>query len=99
MEKHQLLINGDWKPARSGETFSVINPAVTKPIAQVAKGTPEDVDEAARAARKAFDEGPWPWMRASERAKILFKLANLIRENLETIARIESLNVGKPIRD
>lgn len=99
MEKHQLLINGQWRPAKSGETFTVINPAVTQPIAEAASASHVDVDEAVLAARRAFDEGPWPWMRAPERGAVLQKLANLIRENLEEIARTESINVGKPIRD
>ncbi len=99
METYELLINGKWKPAKSGEIFEGLNPALTQPLARVAKAGVADVDEAVRAARKAFDEGPWPWMRASERAKILFKLANLIRENLESISRLETQNVGKPIRD
>ncbi len=99
MDRHNLLIDGKWIAAQSAETFPVFNPANSEQIAAVAKADSGDVDKAARSARKAFDEGPWPWMRASERAKILFRLAALIREHLEEIARIESLNVGKPIRD
>lgn len=99
MERYELLINGKWKPAHSGGTFSVYNPATTELIAEVAKGGAEDVDEIAKAARKAFDEGPWPRMLASERAKILNRLADLIRENLEDVSRTESLDVGKPICD
>ena len=99
MEKYDLFIQGKWVPARSGETFEVINPHVTETMALVAKADERDVDVAVKAARKAFDEGPWPRMLASERATILFRLANLIRENLEDIARTESMNVGKPIGD
>lgn len=99
MKRHQLFINGQWKPAQSEEVFPVYNPAVTEVIAEAAKAGSADVDDAVRAARKAFDEGPWPRMMASERAKVLFKFANYICENLEEIARVESLNVGKPIQD
>jgi betaine-aldehyde dehydrogenase len=99
MKEHQLLINGQWKPAKSGETFPVYNPAVNEIIATAAKAGSEDVDETVCAARKAFDEGPWPKMMAYERAKILFKFANIIQSNLEKISREESLNVGKPIQD
>lgn len=100
MERYQLLINGQWKPARSGAEFEVFNPAVTKPMAGgAAKADASDVDEAAKAARRAFDEGPWPRMRASERGRYLMKLARLVEERAEEIAKLESLNVGKPIRD
>ncbi|MFH1742941.1 MAG: aldehyde dehydrogenase family protein [bacterium] len=99
MERYDLLINGKWVPARSGETFSVYDPARTEVIAEVAKADEADVADAALAARKAFDEGPWPRMKASERARILFRLADLIRDNLEEIARYEAMNVGKPISD
>ncbi|MEW6234909.1 MAG: aldehyde dehydrogenase family protein [Candidatus Omnitrophota bacterium] len=99
MKKYDLFINGKWIAAQSGETFEVMNPAITQPMALAAKGGPEDAAAAVMAARKAFDEGPWPRMLASERAAVLYKLSALIRENLEEIARDESLNVGKPIRD
>jgi betaine-aldehyde dehydrogenase len=99
MTTHDLFIQGKWVPAQTGETFEVMNPAVTEPIAQVAKAGERDVDDAVRAARKAFDEGPWPKMLASQRASVLFRFANLIRENLEEIAQAESRNVGKPISD
>ena len=99
MQTLENLIDGKWIPAQSGETFQVINPASSETIAAAAKSSEADVDSAVRAARDAFDNGPWPKMRASERARKLFDLAELIREHLEEIARTESLNVGKPIRD
>ena len=99
MEKHDLLINGKWVPAQSGETFEVYYPARTDLIAEVAKADATDVADAAQCARRAFHEGPWPRMTASERGRVIFRLANLIRDNLEEIARTESLDVGKPIRD
>lgn len=99
MERHDLLIDGKWEPALSGETFEVIAPARTQPMARVAKASREDVNRAALAARRAFDETRWRWLRSGERAAILYRLANLIREHAEAIARIEAENVGKPIRD
>ena len=92
MEKHDLLINGKWAPAKSGETFVVHNPARTEVIAEVAKADPEDVAEAASCARQAFEDGPWPRMQASERARILYRLADLIRDHLEEIARVTTEN-------
>ena len=99
METIANLIEGKWLPAQSGETFQVINPAFGEPIAEAAKSSEIDVATAVHASRVAFDSGPWPRMRASERARRLFKLAELIRDNLEDIAQTESRNVGKPIRD
>lgn len=99
MESYSLWINGEEKPAASGETFEVVNPATTKTFAKVAKGGEPDVDAAVAGARTAFDEGPWRWLRTPERSAILFRLAGLIRENLEVIAQAETRNVGKPISD
>jgi acyl-CoA reductase-like NAD-dependent aldehyde dehydrogenase len=93
-----MLIGGR-DSALSGKTFTTQNPATSTPLAEVACGGPEDVESAVKAARRAFDEGPWPWMRAADRARVLFRMAALIRENLEEIARYETLNIGKPIRD
>jgi betaine-aldehyde dehydrogenase len=99
MDTFSMIIEGRDAPALSGRTFTTQNPATTTPLAEVASGSGEDVDLAVKAARRAFDEGPWPWMRAADRAKALFRMAALIRENLEEIARYETLNIGKPIRD
>lgn len=99
METFSMIIDGRDAAALSGKTFTAQNPATTSPLAEVACGGAEDVAAAVAAARRAFDEGPWPWMRGADRAKVLFRLAALIRENLEEIARYETLNIGKPIRD
>jgi betaine-aldehyde dehydrogenase len=99
METYSMIVDGRDVPALSGKTFTTQNPATTTPLAEVACGGAEDVNVAVQAARRAFDEGPWPWMRASDRAKVLFRMAALIRENLEEIAGYETLNIGKPIRD
>lgn len=94
-----MLIDGNWLPAASGKTFAVHNPATGEPIARVATADAQDVDRAARAAHRAFEEGPWPRLRPPERARVLFTIAGLIRERLEEIATVETHNVGKPLRD
>jgi acyl-CoA reductase-like NAD-dependent aldehyde dehydrogenase len=94
-----MLIDGNWLPAESGKTFAVNNPATGEQIARVAKADAQDVDRSARAAHRAFEEGPWPRLRPPERARFLFTIARLIRERLEEIATVETQNVGKPIRD
>ena len=93
----QLLINNEWVNSASGKTFPTINPATGEEIAQIAEADAPDVDRAVRAARAAFDSrSPWRRMSAAERGKLLNKLADLIEENLEELARLESLDNGKP---
>ncbi|MFQ5427169.1 MAG: aldehyde dehydrogenase family protein, partial [Gaiellales bacterium] len=94
---HGLLIDGRWQPAQSGETFVVENPADEESLAEVARGGKDDIDLAVRAARNAFDEGPWRTMTASERGKLIWHLADLIEENTEEFAQLESLDNGKPL--
>jgi aldehyde dehydrogenase (NAD+) len=94
-----LLIGGKWLDSVSGKTFPTINPATGETICQVAEGDKADVDLAVKAARKAFEQGPWPKMNASERGRLLNKLADLIEENQEDLAALESLDNGKPYRD
>lgn len=95
-QEHQLLINGQWVPAASGRTFEVHNPADGQVIASVAEGDQEDINKAVAAARQAFESGPWPAMTASERGKLLWKLGDLLEQNLDEFAEIESLDNGKP---
>jgi aldehyde dehydrogenase (NAD+) len=98
--KDQLLfIDGKWLPAQSGKTFATLNPATGKPICQVAEGDKADVDLAVKAARHAFEEGPWPKMSAAERGRLLNKLADLVEKHQEELAALESLDNGKPYRD
>ncbi|REK20644.1 MAG: aldehyde dehydrogenase family protein [Planctomycetota bacterium] len=94
--EHKLLIDGDWVPAESGETIDVKNPADGETIATVAAGDKADIDKAVAAARRAFEGGEWPALTASERGRMLWKLADLIEEHLEEFAEIESLDNGKP---
>lgn len=92
-----LLINGKWVEAASGKTFDTRDPATEDVITAVAEAGAEDANRAVHAARKALEEGPWGKMRASERSRLLFKFAELIRKNGEEIIALESLDGGKPI--
>src|SRR3954471_9586002 len=77
----KMLIDGKWVDAQSGKTFETLNPATGEVIANVAEGDKADVDKAAKAARKAFEKGPWKKMNARERGRILYRLADLIEQN------------------
>src|ERR1700722_10815909 len=92
----QLLINNRWVPSESGKTFATINPSTGEEICQVAEADAADVDKAVKAARVAF-EGPWRKMRASERGRLLYRLADLIEANTDELARLETLDNGKPL--
>src|SRR5204863_1530012 len=89
-----LLIGGRWLDSVSGKTFPTINPATGETICQVAEGDKADVDLAVKAARKAFEQGPWPKMSAAERGRLLNKLADLIEQNQEELAALETLDNG-----
>ena len=93
---YQNFINGKWEPA-SGKTFPVYDPSTEEVIAQVAAAEAADVDVAVKAARAAFDSGPWPQTTAQDRGRILFKLAEKIRQNSAALAELECRNTGKPI--
>jgi aldehyde dehydrogenase (NAD+) len=92
-----LLINNRWVPSESGKTFATINPSTGEEICQVAEADAADVDKAVKAARAAFEQGPWEKMRASERGRLLHRLADLIEKDSETLARLETLDNGKPL--
>jgi aldehyde dehydrogenase (NAD+) len=91
-----LLINNRWVPSETGATFATINPTTGAEICQVAAADVVDVDKAVGAARKAFEQGPWRKMNASERGRLLFRLADLIETNIDELASLESLDNGKP---
>lgn len=93
----QLLINGKWQKATMGKTFSTTNPATEEVITQIQEADNGDVDLAVRAARAAFDEGPWPAMSPADRGKILFKIADLLEKYIDDVAMIETLDCGKPL--
>ncbi len=92
-----MLIGGKLTHAEDGATRKVVNPFNGKVVAEVPEASLNDVDAAVRAARKAFDGGDWPNMTAQQRGRILFRIAELVRKNLPKLARLETLNVGKPI--
>src|SRR5579872_2308798 len=93
----ELLIGGKRMPAADGKTFATVNPATGETLAQVAQAGVEDVERAVAAARKAFDEGPWPNWPAWRRAKVLNKIAAIISERVNELATLESKNCGKTI--
>src|SRR6202790_2756727 len=93
--KHKMLINGKWVGAASGKTFPTYNPATGEVLAHVAEGDAEDIDRAVAAARAAFDSGPWSKMTPAERGRLIWKLADLIEQNAEEFAQLESLDNGK----
>ncbi len=95
----KMLINGKWSDSRSGKTFATINPVTEEVIAQVAEGDAADVDAAVKAARAAFDSGPWSKMDARDRGRLMNKLADLMEQNREELAALETLDNGKPLRD
>jgi aldehyde dehydrogenase (NAD+) len=95
----KMLIDGKWVDSISGRTFETINPATGQTIAHVAEGEKPDVDKAVAAARRAFEKGPWRKMSARERGRLLYRLADLIEQNKEELAALESLDNGKPISD
>jgi len=92
----KLLINNQWVESASGKTFPTVNPATGTEICRVAEADAADVDKAVQAAREAFDKGPWRKMAASERGRLLNKLADLIEKNADELARLEALDNGKP---
>jgi len=90
-------VNGQWVSSASGETFPVYDPSTEEVIAQVASSNAEDIDKAVKAARAAFDSGPWPATTAQDRGRILFRLAEKIRQNAAQLSELECRNTGKPI--
>ncbi|MEZ6136475.1 MAG: aldehyde dehydrogenase family protein [Pirellulaceae bacterium] len=98
--KHtECFIGGRWLPAASGKTFPTINPATEEVIAEVAEGDAADVHLAVDAARQAFESGPWATMDARDRGRAMLRLADLMEEEIDELAALESLDNGKPISD
>ena len=93
-----MLIGGQWVEAASGKTFETLNPATGEVLARVAEGDAEDINRAVIAARKAFEGAAWSKMSPSQRGRLLMKLADLIEQNAEELATLETLDNGKPIR-
>jgi phenylacetaldehyde dehydrogenase len=93
----KMLIGGQWVEARSGKTFETFNPATGEVLAHVAEGDRADIDQAVAAARKAFENGPWPDMSPSERGRLMWKLSDLIEQHHQELAELETLDNGKPL--
>src|SRR5580698_118358 len=92
----KLLINNRWVPSESGKTFATVNPSTGEEICQVAEADAADVEKAVKAARTAFEHGSWRKMPASQRGRLLNRLADLMEEHADELARLESLDNGKP---
>lgn len=99
IDKGQLLINGKWQDAESGETMVTTDPTTEEAITTVAKASAADANKAIDAAYAAFEDGPWGKMHHEERAKILFKMADLLDERAEDFAIREAMDMGMPYRD
>jgi len=96
--RHKLFINDEWVEPAKGEYFATIDPATEEPIAEIARATPADVDKAVKAAHDAM-KGPWSRLSPMERGALMFKLADLIAANRDELAKLETLDVGKPLKD
>src|SRR6202789_1681472 len=97
-QKKQMLINGKWVDSASGKTFASYNPATGEVLANVAEGDREDIDRAVKAARAAFETGPWSKISPSERGQMILRLGDLLQKHLEEYAQLESLDNGKPLK-
>ncbi len=95
-QQHGLLINNEWVQPRAGGRIEVLNPATGKVLGHAAAGGAEDIDLAVRAARNAFENGPWPTLSPVARAKLLWKLADLIEQAADEIGQVLSLDNGMP---
>ncbi|KAK4753954.1 hypothetical protein SAY87_002058 [Trapa incisa] len=91
----KLFINGSFVDSIKGRTLETVDPRNGEVIARIAEGDAEDVEVAVKAAREAFDDGPWPRMSGSQRARIMHKFADLIEQNLEELAALDSIDGGK----
>lgn len=95
----KLLIDNHWVDTVEGGTIDALNPATGETIATIAAGTAADVDKAVKAARRALEKGPWGKMDAADRGQLMYRFADLIEQNAEDLAALESLNCGKTITD
>ena len=93
----RMLVDGQWIQARDGQTQSVIDPSTGADIATESLGGAHEVDLAVKAARGAFESGPWPRMRPAERSRLLHRLADLVERHADELALLEVLNTGKPL--
>ena len=94
--RDQLFIANEWTSARNGQTFEAINPSTEEILTQVARGGPDDVDDAVAAAREAF-EGPWRRVKPEERGRLLYRVARELEARINEFAELETLDTGKPL--
>src|SRR5213080_411565 len=94
---YQMYVNGEWAESKSSKTFPVYDPATEEVIAQVPDANADDVNRAVASAKAAFEEGPWGSTTAQERGRVLFRMAEKVRQNLPALAELECRNTGKPI--
>jgi len=97
--KHQLYIGGQWVEPSTGEHAPDLDPATNRPIAEIAVGGAEDAKAAVEAARASFENPEWRTIDPSKRGRLLFQLGQLVRDRFDEIAKLESQDVGKPIRE
>src|SRR5208283_6125410 len=97
VKSYSMLINGEFVASKSAKTFAVYDPSTEEVIARVPDANADDVNRAVAAAKAAFEEGPWATTTAQERGRVLFRLAEKVRQNLPMLAELECRNSGKPI--
>ena len=96
-QTYQMYVNGEWVASDSGNTFPVYDPSTEEVIAEVPDSNAKDVDRAVASAKEAFENGPWASSTAQDRGRVLFKLADAVRQNTAGLAELEARNSGKPI--
>ena len=96
-KERKLFIDGKWVPAKSGKSFAVEDPATQDTIAHVPAGDKEDIDLAVRAARRAFESGPWAHFSPAERSRMVWRLGDLLEQHRDEFAELEALDNGKPV--
>ena len=95
LKSYQMYINGEWVDAKDGKTFESVNPSTGKSWAIIPEAGETDVDAAVQSAYRAFSDGPWPKMTATERGKLLRRLADVLAEHSETLGHSETVDTGK----
>jgi aldehyde dehydrogenase (NAD+) len=93
----RLLVNGEWVEPASGKYYDSVNPSTGEAVARVADGGAEDIDRAVKAARAAFEDGPWSTMHPADRGRLIMKLGQLVQANAQQLAEIDATDAGKPV--
>ena len=99
LKHYQMYVDGKWVPSRSGKTFDSINPSTGNAWATVPEADEQDVDLAVRAAHRAYSEGPWSGMTATERGKMLRRLGDVLAEHSESLGHCETVDTGKLFKE